>query len=758
MALVGRPGFAISRYLVAALASYCEFDLCFSHSRCKHWKSFSSLCGWKTPQSNYRTIIPTMRAKDDTGDDTTTTRNQAKQERVAQSSSIPERTNEAEIISSGIVSQSPFLTLAPPAPPAPPATPSQTAKHMLSPIASTPRQSMSRHGFVPPMTPSASASGSIQWIPQITPSSTGTGTGAGGVSRRRLSTNLLSKVSVFESTLSLHSTHSDIHASIEFQSPAPSVNEPLTKKSPTTTPTFFPSTPQSSQRRSQRRDSLASKLIHQFNEKVQSPHQSAKLYSPRQVKQLVRLSGGSSHLKNYITESLHSPNQKSTSPHNDEDDSDNDFGGDTPDAPPTLSPHEVRALIESNAKSKLVHGSHEISPEKVHSKSVSDDVLATTTQQHNLDAAKLRQRKCLNDAPPLITTTTTTATATAPNDEVKRPLLPEIPSTTSRMHATATNNSTAAHKAIRNQTLDIVNFVPPQFSKSEEQSALIQEKINEIFVFSELQGNNMEPLIDAFEPLKATPGIEIHAEDEHFYIVQHGEVDIHVDGIMVGRAGRGDCFGEEALLHQSSHSNTTLMATHENTAQLLRLDNRSFRGIVQSHAMESMETKRKIIQGVDFLKPILEQDDQLIHRLASLLVRQQFLQDEEFTVNEEKTFHIVEFGSLRLTNASGTLNFLLEPGDYFGERALLGNLPNKATGEVTMKGASPNKGVFYSMDRGEVEHILGRDRLQKLHDLHTFVSEVTTRNNAFVHFSSNSFCPCSISVKSHKASIVLGQN
>ena len=284
-----------------------------------------------------------------------------------------------------------------------------------------------------------------------------------------------------------------------------------------------------------------------------------------------------------------------------------------------------------------------------------------------------------------------------------------------------------------------------------------------MFVFSELQGSSLNKLVEAFEPVAiqhppptdtqtnttadanadadadadATSDgaikisndgeyqIQEEGDKQHFYIVHDGQVQILVDGVKVAEAKKGDCFGEQALLHQPTRINTTLKAADARGASLLRLDQQSFRGILQSHATQTMEAKRAILQKLDFLKPLFKQDDQLLNRLISLMVRRDFVNEEEIETDEEKSFIVVDKGILKLSNASGSLKLTLESGDYFGERALLGTLPKKATGKVTMKGASSEGGILYSMDRGEVELVLGQDRLQQLYDLNTLVRTLT---------------------------------
>lgn len=347
----------------------------------------------------------------------------------------------------------------------------------------------------------------------------------------------------------------------------------------------------------------------------------------------------------------------------------------------------------------------------------------------------------------------------------KQQVLSPPPDTASGIHAAAAAGATAipiAHMSIRAEPLDMDTFVPAKFEyKTEEQRNLIEATVEKNFVFSEFRRSGgkarmettMATLFDAFQPIEAKAGetlVSCHdmtkiddteeQVEEHFYIVQEGFVDIEVNGVVVGTAAKGDCLGEQALLHQqfvarnmtlkagSGSDGDSVSSNNHFTTRLLRLDHNSFRGIMQSHATHAMEAKRNIIQGIDFLKPILEHDidHQLLNKLASLLTRQEFAENEQFMIDEGESFHVVQLGSLHLTD--GNWNLEIGPGDHYGELALFGT-PSIHLDKITMTGTSD--GVFYCMTRAAMERALGENRLAQLQDYNAFVST----NSACVFYS-----------------------
>ena len=71
---------------------------------------------------------------------------------------------------------------------------------------------------------------------------------------------------------------------------------------------------------------------------------------------------------------------------------------------------------------------------------------------------------------------------------------------------------------------------------------------------------------------------------DRFYVVADGEVDVTVGGALVKRLGRGDCFGEIALIRNAPRMATV---TARSDCTLDVLDKDSFVTVVTGHSLSA---------------------------------------------------------------------------------------------------------------------------------------------------------------------------
>jgi MFS family permease len=105
--------------------------------------------------------------------------------------------------------------------------------------------------------------------------------------------------------------------------------------------------------------------------------------------------------------------------------------------------------------------------------------------------------------------------------------------------------------------------------------------------FAPLAAPELETLARALEPLEVPEGEEVIREGEpgdRFYVVADGEVDVTVGGAHVKRLGRGDCFGEIALIRNAPRMATV---TARSDCRLDVLDKDSFVTVVTGHSQSA---------------------------------------------------------------------------------------------------------------------------------------------------------------------------
>ena len=192
---------------------------------------------------------------------------------------------------------------------------------------------------------------------------------------------------------------------------------------------------------------------------------------------------------------------------------------------------------------------------------------------------------------------------------------------------------------------------------------------------------------------------------DYFYIIAEGQVDFLVNDVKVGSAGEGKSFGELALLYTAPRAATVLAASRRSAPTLMfRVDQKSFRYILQSQLQQSETQKKLLLEGIPFTKHLTAQQ---VYRLTSVMTPRMFQADETVVKKGEvgDAFYVLAEGTMKVTEISvGNVNYedvTLSPGDYFGERALITSEP-RAANVVGVTG-----GTAFSIDRPTFEKVLG---------------------------------------------------
>ena len=139
--------------------------------------------------------------------------------------------------------------------------------------------------------------------------------------------------------------------------------------------------------------------------------------------------------------------------------------------------------------------------------------------------------------------------------------------------------------------------------------------------------------------------------------------------------------------------------------KLFRVDQKTFRGLLQKQTKKMEADKLKLLEGIDFLKDMDEAD---LKRLGRAMMPRTFKENDLLVKKGEEgnALYIVKEGELLITDISvGSNEFpdvSLKPGDYFGERALATDEPRAAN--VTAK----TNGVVFAIDRKTFEKVLGK--------------------------------------------------
>ncbi|KAL7558894.1 hypothetical protein ACA910_019429 [Epithemia clementina (nom. ined.)] len=221
-------------------------------------------------------------------------------------------------------------------------------------------------------------------------------------------------------------------------------------------------------------------------------------------------------------------------------------------------------------------------------------------------------------------------------------------------------------------------YTPPVYTKTEEERAFLLEALHQNFVFADLSPRELMPLVDAMEKSECPKGqviIEQGDIGDYFYVLRHGHCGIKVDGKSVAKMGKGDSFGELALMYSSPRAATV---TALDDVVLFRVDQKTFRLIYQHQVHTAELQKRELLEQVPFLSSLSEEDK---HKLVDEMYMKVFKKGDQVMTKGEKAelFWIVVDGELKMTDleVSGKKlsDIKVEAGDHFGEQALLRGTP-----------------------------------------------------------------------------------
>jgi cAMP-dependent protein kinase regulator len=287
------------------------------------------------------------------------------------------------------------------------------------------------------------------------------------------------------------------------------------------------------------------------------------------------------------------------------------------------------------------------------------------------------------------------------------------PKLTDHIHATTAvalgNNPTArgAHhlKNVFAPPLeDPGSFNAPVFHKTMEEKQFIREALKNNFVFAALSERELRTIVDAFEEFgfKVNEKLIVQGDvGDFFYVLRKGTVRFEVNDKVVGHAGAGKSFGELSLLYTTPQP-PSLIAESKGT--LYRVDQKTFRYIMQSQTLQTENDKKDLLKGVKFFSPLDPTD---VNKLVHTMIPRVFEAGEYIVKKGEEgdTFYVIQEGKVRVTDITmGSTKYedqVLGPGDYFGERALVHKEPRSANC------IGKTNGIALSIDKDTFEKVVG---------------------------------------------------
>ncbi|KAF4682487.1 hypothetical protein FOZ60_010463 [Perkinsus olseni] len=230
-------------------------------------------------------------------------------------------------------------------------------------------------------------------------------------------------------------------------------------------------------------------------------------------------------------------------------------------------------------------------------------------------------------------------------------------------------------------------FNPPIHPKTDDQKRRIKEVLSQSFMFTSLDGEDLESVILAAEEVAIESGNRIINQGEdgnHLYIVEKGQLDCYKrfpDGEKkVKTCVPGDCFGELSLLYNTPRA-ASVEATEPCT--LWRLDRETFNHIVKESASRKRVRYETFLRSVPVFNPL---DAYELSQVADALKTESFTAGQTIVQQGEPgdQFYLIENGTCQAfkdEQEEAVKDYKV--GDYFGELALLRDAPRAATVKAT---------------------------------------------------------------------------
>lgn len=219
------------------------------------------------------------------------------------------------------------------------------------------------------------------------------------------------------------------------------------------------------------------------------------------------------------------------------------------------------------------------------------------------------------------------------------------------------------------------------FPKSQETKEKIRSATKGTLLFKNLKEDVKDEIIDAMFEVRVPAGVSIinkGDDGDFFYVVEHGQFDIVIDGQKVLTSGEGTTFGELALFYNRPRA-ATVTATEDSA--IWAVDRLTFRRLIMNNAYQRSLVCKGFLRTVPILEPLGEEE---ISRIADALVECDFVCGEEIIKQGDvgdRFFIIIDGEADIFIERDGQEHHMgrLERGSYFGELAILEDSPRAAS-------------------------------------------------------------------------------
>ncbi|QLG73826.1 hypothetical protein HG535_0F03370 [Zygotorulaspora mrakii] len=262
------------------------------------------------------------------------------------------------------------------------------------------------------------------------------------------------------------------------------------------------------------------------------------------------------------------------------------------------------------------------------------------------------------------------------------------------------------------------DWTPEHYSeKTQEQLTRLAKSIGKNFLFSKLDPDSKTLVINSLEEKNIKAGTQIIRqgdEGDYFYVVEEGTVEFFVDNKKISSSGPGSSFGELALMYNHPRVATVMASTD---CILWALDRITFRKILLGSSFKKRLMYDELLKIIPILTSLTTYDRA---KLADALDTEYYEPGQVIIKQGDRgeNFYLIEYGECDVSKAGEGIVAHLKAHDYFGEVALLNDLPRQATvtARTKTKVATLGKSGFQRLLGPVVDVLKLNDPTKKSHE------------------------------------------
>eukprot|EP01025_Chloroclados_australasicus_P006114 TRINITY_DN12000_c0_g1_i1.p2 TRINITY_DN12000_c0_g1~~TRINITY_DN12000_c0_g1_i1.p2 ORF type:complete len:335 (-),score=42.89 TRINITY_DN12000_c0_g1_i1:449-1453(-) len=219
--------------------------------------------------------------------------------------------------------------------------------------------------------------------------------------------------------------------------------------------------------------------------------------------------------------------------------------------------------------------------------------------------------------------------------------------------------------------------------KTDEACQRIKEAVKSSFLFSEMDEEQTQDVVMAMEERQVKAGEVIITEGEdgdNFYVIEHGIFHAIKGGAKQFTYDNKGSFGELALMYNCPRAASV---EAETDGILWAVDRQTFRIIILGSMIQKRQQYDNILASIPLFS---ELSAERVASIADCLVKEcykpgDYILKEGEELTSDAKFYIVESGTIecyKTLEGEKKLVKTLNPGDYFGELALVSKVPRQA--------------------------------------------------------------------------------